>query len=331
MRYEFYAVPDPSNEVCSEVAALAPTNPFYAHAYLQARRSLGFRPWMLALRWGEPMVAACTAFVKAGYLNRSLEISSLPVLQDPDTFWEGLLGFCRRLRVSYLEVNSFASSVAAIPPLSGEVGRRGRAEYVLDLQKPGLWDRLSSNHARNIKRARGAGLQVRRARDPLACGDHAGLVEVSMGRRRGRGESAPGDIETRSFEALFRSGAGELFQAVSDGSVMSSVLVLRAERGAYYQSAGTTADGMACGASHFLLYETANTLRQELLEVFNLGGAGRDNPGLERFKVGFGATVVELEAAEFFLGGRVRGNLGRIHRSVLRGLSGLTSHSLPTK
>ena len=64
MRYEFYAVLDPSNEVCSEVAALAPTNPFYAHAYLQARRSLGFRPWMLGLRWGEPMVAACTAFVK---------------------------------------------------------------------------------------------------------------------------------------------------------------------------------------------------------------------------------------------------------------------------
>jgi hydrogenase/urease accessory protein HupE len=56
---------------------------------------------------------------------------------------------------------------------------------------------------------------------------------------------------------------------------------------------------MSSGASHFLVLETALLLQSEGKEVFNLGGA--QEAGLQRFKAGFGAKQVTLEAAEFDL------------------------------
>ncbi len=310
MSFKFHAEHDPCKELCAEVAAFAPANPFYTSSYIEAQRTLGYRPWVLSLQENGRLVSACTAFMKSGYLNRSLEIPSLPTLPDGGVFWEGLLSFCRKVRVSYLVVNSFASASAAIPPLRGETARRTRCAYVLELKKPGLWAQLSSNHKRNIKRGQKAGLQVRRAVDGKACQEHARLVRESMERRKARGEVVPQDVQTQSFAAMTRSGAGELFQAVLDGHVVSSILVLLTDKGGYYQSAGTSTQGMACGASHFLVYEIANALRAQSMGMFNLGGADPHNPGLERFKAEFGAATVGLESAEYLLGNRFLKKLG---------------------
>ena len=40
-------------------------------------------------------------------------------------------------------------------------------------------------------------------------------------------------------------------------------------------------------------------LKQEGMRVFNLGGAGDDSPGLQRFKAGFNTREVRLQAATF--------------------------------
>ena len=314
MSVEFHAERDPTQELCRQVAALAPSNPFYTSSYIENRRMFDSWPWMLLVRDNGHLISGCTAFMKSGYFNRSLEIPSVPAHAESDGFWEGLFQFCHGAKVSHLTVNSFASTSARIPLLRGEIARTTRSEYVLELQKPGLWDALSSNHARNIKRARKAGLGVRRAVDDQTCHEHAHLVCASMGRRKSQGESVPEDIQAQSFVAMAQSGAGELFQAVLDGKVLSSVLVLMAEKGGYYQSAGTSREGMASGASHFVVYEIVNTLRAQGIQLFNLGGSDRHNPGLERFKSGFGATSVELEAAEFFLGSAVRKMLGSAAR-----------------
>jgi hypothetical protein len=50
--------------------------------------------------------------------------------------------------------------------------------------------------------------------------------------------------------------------------------------GAYYQSVGTPPEGLKLGASPFLISQVAGILRQEGVQIFNLGGAGEDNPGL---------------------------------------------------
>lgn len=305
MSSEFSATPDPSEALCAEVAASAPANPFCTARYLESKRALGFQPWVLTLRRNGQLTAACSAFMQSKFLRRSLEIHSLPALPEGEAFWDGLQRLCRQTHTAYLEINSYASPAAArtsIPSLPGELGRRARCEYVLELQARDLWKPLASNHARNIKRAQNAGLQVRRAADAQACQEHARLIGASMDRRRGRGEAVPEQISADGFAALTRQGAGEIFQAVHNGTPLSSILVLLAERGAYYQSAGSSPEGKACGASHFLVYEVANRLRERAIDLFNLGGAEPHNTGLARFKAGFGTGTVELEAARFFSG-----------------------------
>ena len=130
-------------------------------------------------------------------------------------------------------------------------------------------------------------------------------VMASLERRRERGEKVL-KVNAEDVSPFLLSGAAQIFQAVLEGEVVSSILLLMAPKGAYYQSAGTTPKGMASGASHFLIYETALRLRPMGLEVFNLGG--EHEPGLQRFKTGFGTREVALEAAEFLMEGKtVRG------------------------
>ena len=307
----FCAEPDPPGESCALLAALAPENPFHTYAYVEAMESLGYQPWLLSQCEEGRVLSACMAFMKSGRLNRSLEITSLPCLPDSHLFWEGLLRFSHEVGISHLVVDSFAAASASIPSMPGEVSRRARTEYLLELKSAELGSAISSNHRRNIKRAQRAGLSLRRTVTTKACEEHARLLDASMERRQGRGEVVSAGAPVRSFLALIGSGAGELYQAVLQDAVLSSVFVLRAKRGAYFYSAGTSPDGMALGASHFLVHELIGVLKEESLDLFNLGGAEESNPGLVRFKSGFGSRRVSLEAAVFFLGGSLRWMLGK--------------------
>ena len=92
-------------------------------------------------------------------------------------------------------------------------------------------------------------------------------------RRRASGpEKAIHDNEREL--ALLASGSGEIFLAVRGEQVMSSGLVLRSRKGAYYQSAGNSPDGMKLGSSAFLISQIAGTLQQEGICLFNRGRHG---------------------------------------------------------
>lgn len=308
----FHAERTLSPELSAAIAAMAPENPFVSSRYQEARRALGWEPWVLSLRNDARMIAACPAFMRAGRLGRTVEIVSVPPIPGESTFWQGLVRWCRGQAVTDLEVNTYASASFRIPLLPGERQRRARIEYVLELQDPGLWQRLSSNHERNIKRGRMRGLTLWRSSNREACLTHARLVAASLERRRLRGEPVAQDDQqqARPYVALVESGAGELFQAVFKGKILSSVLVLLAERGAYYHSAGTDPEGLTCGASHFLVYEIANELRAASFHCFNLGGVSEPGSGLEQFKRGFGGRRVELEATVCDLRGPLQRALG---------------------
>ena len=309
MTAEFHAEENPSNGLLDEACALAPTNPFFSQAFVHAMAALGYRPWLLSLRNGSRLLAVGVGLMKSGRLNRSLEFTSLPVPDAPELFWERTVRFCRDLRVSYLEVNSFASTPQRIPALPGELARRARTEYLIDLRSLTPWSGLSSNHKRNVKLAEKAGLQVRSQSDAQACHDHLRLVRASLDRRRARGETVADGGDAETLMAYARSGLAEWFQAVKAGEVHSSILVLKAARGAYYQSAGTSPEGMAQGASPFLICQTAAALRDRGMDVFNLGGADEHDAGLQRFKAGFGAASVELQATRLYLGSALKRKL----------------------
>jgi hypothetical protein len=316
----FFAEPAPSRALLDTLAALAPANPFVTPAYLKSRKSLGRQSWIVGLKSQGMLTIGCAAFLKRNPLAPSLHLPSAPWLHGSDArlFWRGLVQFCKEARVWSLSVNSSASAGSGIPVLAGRTARRLRYEYILNLKESDLREGVSAHHLRNLKRAQKAAVALDRTVSEDACREHVGLLKASMERRRKRGEDVP-NREHDQILPYLREGAGELFRAVAHGKVLSSLLVLMAPHGGYYQSAGTSSEGMACGASHFLVYQIAKTLQAEGKQQFNLGGAQPENQGLRQFKAGFGAESVELEAAEIVLGSGIRSQLLDRVRSIRSG------------
>jgi hypothetical protein len=292
----FRAEINPSNDSLTKVAELEPTNPFYTSGYCAAMRDLGNEPVAISFV-AEELNVGCTGFIRSGRVNRSLEITSIPPIPADSEFWTGLECFCRQEKISILNIDSFASQRTDIPSLSREISRRARVEFILRLNDHDLWKKTRKGHRWSINRGRKAGLALVIRNEPGESRVHAAMFEASMQRRKKRGENTPDVLDVDTCDALIRHEAGKLFQVVLDGRVMSSALVLMSATGAYYQTSGTSSEGMERGASHFLIFEIAKTLQEQGLTLFNLGGTDKKAFGLQEFKTGFGTDKVELEEA----------------------------------
>ena len=281
-------------------------NPFLTEAYVRATEHIG-EPWKLAVFDDTNEIATATVgYLRRGRLERSLVIMSLPELEDVDTFWSGVRKFCTEMGVMRLQVNTFATPTMSIPSIGIDMVRRLRREFVLALAADGRPLQLSSNHRRSVRKALRAGITIRQKTDTSACEAHARLIGASLSRRKNRGEQVSLGSGAPRFHRFLEAGAGVIYQACEGDQVLSSILILLAERGAYYHSAGTSEEGMSKGASAFLINELATRLSADGFTTFNLGGADEGQDGLARFKLGFGSRIVELEAAECFLGSQLR-------------------------
>ena len=303
----FEADLSPTDETLRRAAASAPHSPFLTPAFAQAQRRTGKEIALLSLRGDEELPMCCLAGTKRGRLRTTVEVFSLPDGGDRPEFAAGLLRFCRSVSADLLIVESLGSRTRGLPPLDGRISHRTRCEHVWGLRGKDLWAGLSANHRRNVTRARKAGVAVVAAPDEAALAAHVRLTDASLVRREQRGEDVrSGDGQASSWGVLLETGAGYLYQAHLGEDVLSSILVLKAADGAYYHSAGTSPEGMRLGASQLLIFDVATRLAGEGLAVFNLGGAEPSSEGLYRFKVGFGTSTQELEAATYQVGGVVR-------------------------
>lgn len=301
MSLRFEATTSPTAQQLDALAHLSPHSPFHSAPYAEARAALGDTSCLLGLYNESELVTGCIGFLRGRRFARSLEITSAPALSTPEPFWAGVRGYCRKQRVWDLHIESYAAKEVSLPSWPGEVSRRQRLEFVLDLSQPIEQSMLSSGHRRNVGRARRHGLTIDRSCDPAAARAHSQLIESSMQRRRLRGEALSTHDQTQFFEAMLRIGAAEVFRANDGANLLSSIMLLRSKEGAYYQSAGTSPEGMQKGASHYLVFEAACALKDAEIRAFNLGGAQPEDAGLQRFKSGFGAREIPLEAAEFCL------------------------------
>jgi hypothetical protein len=283
------------------IEQLNPHSPFNTAAYAAACSEMRVMPYVFALKARSTTVSGCLGFLQRGRISRRLEIVSAPRISEPDIFWDGVFDFCRKQRVWDLDIETYASDVTGIPSLPGEVSRRKRCEFVLDLERPELAAGFSGSHRRNIKRAQKAGLFIRRTRDQKACHEHLSLIKASMDRRKARGEDTEMPETTHFFKAMLKTGAAELFQAADGERVVSSMMVVRSTYSAYDQTSGNSPDGLRMGASTYLISEVAAILKKEGVRLFNLGGAGDHEPGLQEFKTGFGIRRMFSEAASFSL------------------------------
>jgi hypothetical protein len=287
-------------------AATDPENAFLTPPFAEAQRRMGWEIALLTLRDDDRVHSCCLAGTKRGRLHTMVEIFSLPRGGDRPEFAEGLSGLCRAVGADLLVVDSLGSSVRGLPPLVGLVSRRSRCEHIWRLAASDLSSDLSANHRRNVTRARKAGVAAGEAAGDTGLSHHMRLTDASLARREQRGEQVEAGGRESTWAALLDTGAAALHQARLGEEVLSSILVLKARDGAYYHSAGTSAEGMRLGASQLLVLEVATRLASEGRSVFNLGGAEPASEGLYRFKTGFGTSARELEAGTYQVAGIVR-------------------------
>jgi hypothetical protein len=323
LQMEFWADMDASAGNQERIARLAPHNPFCDPRYVQWREGLGDRGILLGLANGKDIAIGCPAFVSSRYIvNRTLELPTVPDLPDACSFWNGLLQFCRRHWISYLVIDNYCGSSSELPVIESWTSSDRILEYRLSLTRDDLWGDLSDGHKWSIKKARKLGVQLRTKVAPDAFIQHAAMFSSSLERRAARGEVVTFAHDESYYRGTIECGLGQLFQAELNGSVVASQILFRAARGAYYFSAGTSPEGLKCGAAAFTLYEAMLQLREEGTELLNLG-RGVTHEGLSRYKAGFGAVGVNVTRAGYFVGGPIRKMIARVRKR--RG----SSHSPP--
>lgn len=320
MTVVFRSIVEPEADSVKRLEDLSPDNPFFTVEYMDVRRRLGATPCLFFLDGDAEPQAGCLGYLTRGRLNSRLEITSLPVIKDETAFWSGLFDFCKTENISVLSAHTFGSRKTAINETRNRTSLKRRSEYRLDLLQPDLWDLMNRRHHRLIRRARTRGLSIRRDNSDAARDVHVGLANESLQRRRAKGERIEYRIEREDVDAFIECGSGELVQAVIGDDVHATMLVARSRIGGYAQSSGTSLFGRDSGASHFLFHQVAVLLKKEGAEVFNLGGADQHSSGLQEFKLGLGAEMIELESAEFYTGSALK----RIATGAISVLKGIT-------
>ena len=305
MAVEFFALSGQTPGVLEKLEQHSPENPFCTVGYVQSIQEMGSEPWVVGLSEDGRWRTASVVFLKKGRLNRSAEFTSLPSAAGSAEYWLDFFRFCAEHDITQIQADTYASPAVEVPPLKGETSRKRREEHVMDLTVDALEKKMSKKHLQPFRKARDSGMTIWRGRDLDACREplreHLRTIEASLGRRRGRGEAIESQEHERSCTVFLKRGCGELFQALSGKTVLASALVLRAAKGAYYQSAGTTLEGMSLGASNFLIHNIALILKDEGVHAFNLGGAPAGS-SLAKFKGRFGASIVSTSAVSLYIG-----------------------------
>lgn len=100
------------------------------------------------------------------------------------------------------------------------------------------------------------------------------------------------------FSALWKwfvqDDSAEFLHAVSEGRIVSSVLILYFANTATYEYGATTPGAAGLHPSQFLLWEAMKRGKSRGCTVFNLGRTDRDNAGLLLYKQRWGSRLVPL-------------------------------------
>lgn len=301
----------PSDRLIGRLSDLDPENPFCTSVYAGVKSRLGAEVSALLLRTDGTVSAGCLGFTTKGRLNSRFEITSFPRTPEPELFWNGLFEHCRATGITALNINSFGSAAAQLPDVPAPRSRLSRTEYIIDLEHESLWSAMNRRSRRMVTKAREYGMTLRRHSGAATQASHVELANLSLDRLRARGEDVSSIISADEVSLYIESGFGEIFQAVKDDVLYSTLLVVKGPAGAYCQSSGTSPEGRDLGASHFIFHETACIFKDEGFKILNIGGVSEENRGLREFKSGLGGRPVELESADYFLGGTLKKLLSR--------------------
>jgi hypothetical protein len=267
---------------------------------------------VLLTRRGGEVVDVGALILRRSRFAKTLVVTVASALQESDFFWRTVVGAAKGYGASELILEMFGEAAAEVRSFDHETVRHKTQIYVADLTKPDLAADLSSNHRRNLRKAEAAGFVVSTGDTAEAIENHVRLCGNSNERRAGRGEKIQGNKDRKSTEAYLASGCGTLYQAVCAGETLSSILVVRIGSSAYYDTGGTSPEGMKMGGSHFLMFSVMQILKSQGILSFSLDVANTE--GLIKFKTGFGAREWPLQRVYIeypSMIGRLRKLMGR--------------------
>jgi len=239
--------------------------------------------------------------LERGRIHCKLGVTVSADLPGQTAFWDGLQAFRGRHGVSSCWVESIRrpAGQSVIPRLRHETHRTSNVKlYTMDLAREDALAGLSSNHKRNISKAKKNGAQLVELAPREAFRVHLDLMGLSLTRRKERGEPTHLGAKREVMEAILAAGAGTLFQAAVNGEVLSSKLVYMLGRAGYYHGGGTSPRGMELGVSHYLMHEIMRRAKESGIRTFNLDVASASAGGLGRYKEGFGPDVWEVERVQ---------------------------------
>jgi hypothetical protein len=293
----------PVADLKKELRNLLPDAPEICIASEQARSLIcGGQPMLFSLTRQDEKLFSALATMRRGRLRCALFVTVVEEIPDADLFWNGVLDFIGRRDVTELSVMTVATSrpQAAIPQFGRPTRQFANVKlYIQNLSRSPDTIHLSSNHKRNIAKAKKAGIQVMRLDEDDSVRRHFELTGLSLDRREKRGESIVLRASRESVMELLASGAGRLFQAGKEGEVLSSKLVYVLSEYGFYYDGGTSPEGMRLGVSHYLMSEIMASLRSEGIRSLNMGLAAEPTGGLWRYKEGFGSERLIIERARY--------------------------------
>src|SRR5258708_4657625 len=101
---EFFAESATSAKHAAALMRVAPADPYCTRQYADALSVPGCHVWLLGCQREGRLVTGCYGLITSRRLSRSLRINSPPDPISDDVFWPGLMRFCSRHRITYLQL-----------------------------------------------------------------------------------------------------------------------------------------------------------------------------------------------------------------------------------
>jgi len=258
----------------------------------------------------------CYSILNRGRLGGSMRVTlDIDTAVTDDSVWDALQDHAREKGASVLHIEANGRSKRQLPTFKNEKSRHTVQVYSVDLARE---IEIGKRHRRNVGKARKRNVSMVISKDEAAIRAHVNLCRLSVDRRENRGEAIEGLITREAATSLVVNSGARLFQATLNGQILSSDLVVFVGPYAFYDSGGTSPEGMQIGSSYFLMASMIEHLKQDNMRILNLGVGAENRPGLSLFKSGFGADCFEFQTVEVDTASRVQRLARRLKRLLGR-------------
>lgn len=160
-------------------------------------------------------------------------------------------------------------------------------EIRLEKEPKQLFQRLSSNNKRNIKKVLQNGVEIEIRDDVSAVDEFYNLNAIT--RKRHGVPSQPYVFFKNLFKSISSDGRGIVVLAKKDGTVVAASVYLFLGDNAIYKYGASNKEAGALRANNLVMWEAINWLSKRGFKSLNLGRTDKDNLGLLRYKNGWAA------------------------------------------